>query len=195
MCLLPKLVLALKKPERDACLSHLSFSDSGSFLFPFPHACGSIRVLILCRQLSFITPSPHSQGAFSHIHIWTHSWCVWVQYNPAITHADGDCLPQLGVFFWGGAAVTLGHTYIKIIFHLWSSLDYTESLVQEEAIVGWSKEWERSIISLRQENSWIFSCQTPRCFNNLSLLKSQTFKFPYISDMISLCNSTHSVRE
>ena len=40
---------------------------------------------------------------------------------------------------------------------------------------------------LRQENSLIFSCQTTGCFNNLSLLKSQTFKFPYIFDMISLC--------
>lgn len=109
-----------------------------------------------------------------------------------LTPATGAAVDESHSFFLFPGEVVFLQCICKIIFHIWNFLDFRESLVQEERLWGAVSEENVALFLLRQENSLIFSCQTTGCFNNLSLLKSQPLKFPYIFDMISLCNSTHS---
>lgn len=62
-------------------------------------------------------------------------------------------------------------------------------------MVGYSEEGESGVKIPEAGEQFNFLLSNNQCFNNPSLLKSQTFKFLYIFDMISLCNSSHSLGE
>lgn len=109
-----------------------------------------------------------------------------------LTTATGAAVDKSHSFFFFPGEIVFLQCICKIIFHICNFLDFSESLVQEERLWGTISEENVALYLLRQENSLIFSCQTTGCFNNLSLLKPQPLKSPYIFDMISLCIPTHS---